>query len=148
MGMIHPLVSVGRNQYEKNVFSLEYKEDCKGAEHEVNIALSVAALLGAGIDNPELRLWPSPLDETFVSDVLKNRGIKDSDFTVGINPNANQSGNLWRQESFAEVADLLVEKYSAKIIFFGGPADKANVNSIQSKMKHSSIDFSGIFQNG
>lgn len=59
---------------------------------------------------------------------------------IGIHPSASHASKLWPKKQFASLADKLIKKYNAKIIFFGATDDRKRIQSIQSQMMFFSID--------
>lgn len=55
---------------------------------------------------------------------------------AGMCLSAGKAYKLWPMERFARVADYLVEKYRAKILLVGSPADSAYSHELAGMMKH------------
>ena len=141
---INPELSVGRDTDGRGKFyRLKLRESVIDAQHEVEKKLRVMGLLGAVTENKKLELWPDGDDETYLLKLLEQAGIKESDFLVGVNPNALQASKLWSENRFAELADTIIERHGAKIIFFGSYRDRVRVNRILSYMRNSSINLAG-----
>ena len=58
------------------------------------------------------------------------------DFIVGISVGAGNRIKQWPLERFAKVADALIERYRAKIIFLGSQQDKAMIGETMGRMRH------------
>ena len=58
-----------------------------------------------------------------VSQLLKNKGIEDQKFIVGINPNVSDPLKAWPVERFAQLADRIESKYDVQIVLTGGSQD-------------------------
>lgn len=76
---------------------------------------------------------------------LKKNEADGNSLLFGINPCAGWSSRCWGISKFAEVADVLAEKYKAKALFFGSSSeeDRGRIAKIQSLMKHRSISAAG-----
>jgi lipopolysaccharide heptosyltransferase II len=94
--------------------------------------------------------------ELHIPDEIKSRvamrmaasGIDRSKKIMGVCPSAKHTTKCWPQERFAELGIRLANDYGAKIILFGGPADKercgAITNAINKKYgKVCVVDLSG-----
>ncbi|MBI2546210.1 glycosyltransferase family 9 protein [Candidatus Woesearchaeota archaeon] len=100
-------------------------------EHIVQLNLDVARLLGA--DSPgKLEIFYSKKKEQKAATLLK--GIREK--IICINPGAGRATKLWSNERWAKVADDLVEKYKAFVIFTGSREEQGLIKNIQSAMKH------------
>ena len=80
----------------------------------------------------DLEMPASIKTELFISDSAANRaeallekyGIRDQDLVVGLNPGAKfGSSKCWPPEYFAALAELLEEKWGARILLFVGPGE-------------------------
>jgi len=88
--------------------------------------------------NLELPASRSP--ELFVSETLEQEGaklldrygIQAGDRVIGINPGAKfGSSKCWPPESFARLAELLVARWSCKLLLFAGPGEDAIAHAIE-----------------
>lgn len=80
-------------------------------------------------------LFPSEDDFKYIEELFKNRGIKKEDKIVGIAPGSVWNTKRWLPERFGEVAEALIEKLGAKVIFIGGKEDEKLCLEIASNMK-------------
>lgn len=85
-------------------------------------------------------------DKKFVSEFLKGNGVEDGDLLIAVHAGGGKFTTAyrnWPAERFAKVADELIEKFSAKIVFIGGENDEATVNGIIRMMKQRPISAAG-----
>jgi ADP-heptose:LPS heptosyltransferase len=77
---------------------------------------------------------------------LHHLKISDNDYLVCLHPgcSAPNSVRQWLPVRYSELADNLVEKYNAKIIFTGVQQDQREVESIRAGMRHSSVSLVGL----
>ncbi len=97
-------------------------------------------------DNLKLeKVYVSDNDKKVVENYLKKVGIKKNDVLIGIVVGAAESAKcrMWPKEKFAKLADMLIEKKNAKIIFIGAPNEKEIIESIQCLMKEKSVCAAG-----
>ena len=116
----------------------------QGKRHMVDAHLDILRIFNLDCSNHNgLEIFPSNDDHTFAQHFLQENGVKDDELLIGVNAGANWPTKRWSREGFAQVADALVEKYSARVIFFGGPDDKEMVNAVISMMKNRPIVATG-----
>ena len=121
----------GRDTDGKGFF-LHYgaKERLLSTEHEVNRRLSVVEALGCKISNMNmfLELTDSHIDKA--NNILQARGLTDSDFIVGINPNAFRPTRRWGIDRFIMLAKKIRDYYGAKLFIIGGEGDASTLEII------------------
>jgi heptosyltransferase-2 len=98
---------------------------------QTNIRM-VEKLIGNNInvnsdDDLKLQIFFSDDDLAFAQNYLKERNISEKDFVIGFHPGCatlkNHIKRRWEPEKFSKLANRLIEKYSAKILIFGGPEE-------------------------
>jgi heptosyltransferase-2 len=97
----------------------------------VEYYLKLAEHLGASIDEKTPRLWTHAIDDArakTICDTAEGDGP-----LVLLNPGAATKGSakLWPADRFAELADALHERYRARILLNGGPAEASIVESVR-----------------
>ena len=80
--------------------------------------------LGISASDFRLDFFPEGKDQIFADTLFKKLGVEENDFLVSLSPVSRQPYKVWPADRFAQVADWLVEKYNAKIIFLFGPGEK------------------------
>ena len=93
------------------------------------------------MDEFKLQIFFSDDDLAFAQNYLNEKNISVNDFVIGFHPGCatlkNHIKRRWEPEKFSLLATKLVEKYSAKILIFGGPEElelkKEVRNNIASK---------------
>jgi ADP-heptose:LPS heptosyltransferase len=100
--------------------------------------------LGGGVKPKGRRL---PLDVTGPEiegrELLNKMGIGPSDRIIGIQAGASKKERRWPAVNFARTADLLAEKWGAKIVFFGVESEKPLIDEIISNMASKGINLAG-----
>ncbi len=81
-------------------------------------------------------LFPSEGDFRYVEDLFRDWGIKEGDKVVGIAPGSVWETKRWLPERFGQVANLLMEKSKAKVIFLGGKEDESLCLKISKEMRN------------
>tara|TARA_Y100000310_G_scaffold332444_1_gene408028 strand:+ start:2895 stop:4010 length:1116 start_codon:yes stop_codon:yes gene_type:complete len=84
-------------------------------------------------------------DRDYVKDFLDKKKVSKEDLLIGICPGSGPTvkARRWPKERFAELADSLMEKHKAKIIFTGAEDERGLLLDIKGKMKNKPITFCG-----
>lgn len=111
--------------------------------HYVDSMLDLVALVGARIDDrfPELIVPPS--EQNKAVQFLRDSNIQEGDRIVCIHPGAIHWTGRWPPELFARLADELIQKKLAKVIFFGADYDIALIDQIRMRIKEESLFYIG-----
>ncbi len=91
--------------------------------------------LGIEYKNVELDLQVSASAKERISNFLAKENIRESDTLVGISPTSRRQARRWLKQGFAEIADLLMQKHGAKVIFLWGPGEETYIDDIINMMK-------------
>jgi ADP-heptose:LPS heptosyltransferase len=74
-------------------------------------------------------------EREFARKFLDSKAIKKEDMKVVISPNQDNPSRQWLPESFTRLADLIIRKYGAKIIFVWGPGEYDHTLKIRNAME-------------
>jgi 3-deoxy-D-manno-octulosonic-acid transferase/heptosyltransferase-1 len=110
-------------------------------KHAVDRYLDFIRYLGGDIEEPEFLIPIQEENIRRVDELLQRNGIDNKDRFVAVSPVALWDTKLWRDERFAELCDLIVEKLNTKVIFTG--RDPNRLTNIQSLMKSHSVNLGG-----
>jgi heptosyltransferase-2 len=80
-------------------------------------------------------LFPSEDDFIYIEELFKSWDVKEENKIVGIAPGSVWNTKRWLPERFGKVAEALIEKLGAKVIFIGGKEDEKLCLEIASNMK-------------
>lgn len=113
-------------------------------KHEVERCLEIIHILGINVSkNPPLTLNWSQEDEEYTAKLWDHLGLNKGRPVIVIHPISVEPARCWRLENWAIVADTLISRLGAQVIFIGSEADQASVISIQSLMRHQSLNLCG-----
>lgn len=70
-----------------------------------------------------------------IQSFLAKEKITDRDMLVGISPTSRRQARRWLKQGFAEIADCLMQKYNAKVIFLWGPGEETYIDDVINLMK-------------
>lgn len=113
--------------------------------HEVESFLDVIRDLGIKVRNKSLELWIGDKERASIGHLLRKNGVNGGDVIIGIHPGRGSHGypRQWSEKDYALVADRLVDKYGAKVVFTGGRDDTLLVERIMSLMKEKAVNLAG-----
>jgi len=126
--------------YDKRVYYNDKK-------HVTQVFLDLVRSLGIKYNTKTLtKLKTKKQDKGYITKLLNQFKIKKTDLLIGITPGVAESSRqrIWQLERFAQLADLLIEKRKAKIIFVGAPNEKQLIDFVISKMKNKAINTAGL----
>ncbi|HEX2929958.1 MAG TPA: lipopolysaccharide heptosyltransferase II [Candidatus Binatia bacterium] len=113
--------------------------------HDVERNLSVLQALGVSITEcrRDIEFPVSPASQESVNQKLKAFGIADDKLLIGINPGSIWPTKRWAPSGFAELIQMLREKFDCQIVIFGGADDKDVVDAVQSRCGGAGISLAG-----
>jgi heptosyltransferase-2 len=109
----------------------------------VDQCLDVIRILGVKTDVQGPFIFSSNKDKLYAQTYFQQNNIHEDDLIVGIHPGAPFIPRRWPKERFAKIADILIKKYNAKIIYFGGKDEVDLVTSILSLMEKPAFSLVG-----
>jgi heptosyltransferase-2 len=112
----------------------------EGKKHEVDYCLDVVRAIGI---EPKDRGLFMPKDEVWLQNFLRENNISDGDRLVCIHPGASCISKRWFADRFAQVSDILIEKYNVKILVICGEDNISYSKEMISKMRNRVLDLSG-----
>lgn len=103
----------------------------KKDKHNIERNLDVVRAIGVNAE-PKLDIFLEKKDIAFAEDIIKKQGLKKIFCIV---PGTGRINKFWLNEKWAELADCLIQKNKATIVFLGSADDKDHVTEIINKMK-------------
>jgi len=122
-------------------FKKEYRIHTLKSRHNLDLLKFI------GIKNPKEKreVFLNQIVLEKANQFLKNCNISETDFLVGFSVTAGNKLKEWSLEKFAKVADRIINKYSAKVIFIGAPNDCQKVDQTINFMQNRSYNVCGKF---
>ncbi|MBM3253454.1 MAG: glycosyltransferase family 9 protein [Candidatus Omnitrophica bacterium] len=110
-------------------------------KHAILMNLDFLRLLNIDSEglNYDLTLNLDKKDKKFASEFLNNSNVSDEDLLITIHIGGGKD-KAWSKERFAQIADELIERYGARILFLGSKKEFPAVNSIIQLMKNKSLN--------
>jgi len=124
-----------------NTNNLEYKRHTLTVDHYLNLLKFV----GIQNTNQKKEIFTTEDQNKKASQFLEKQSATSNDFLVGISVGAGNELKQWSIKKFANLADELIKKYNAKIIFVGSAKEKEIISKTQKLMKNKGIDVSQDF---
>jgi len=111
--------------------------------HAVDKNLAFADYLGCEPSPDDFQVIVNPAARDAVRAFLKEQGVGPSDRLVYANPSARWETKFWTVHGWAELADSLVDRKDARVVFAGSPQDASYVGLIAERMKSQPIVAAG-----
>lgn len=115
----------------------------EGKKHEVDYCLDLVRAMGIATEEKELFMPKDSDSERWAESILRENNISIKDKIVVIHPGASCPSKRWPPERFAQISDILIERYNAKVLVICGKEDIIYSQSMISKMRNKVIDLSG-----
>lgn len=146
--LIGAKIRLGHLYNHQNIKNLNFLHTKKIREvdslHNVIENILLLKLLGIEADDiPGLSITIPEEIPGFAEKWLKDNDLKESDFIIGFHSGSSTSKNhinkRWLPKNFASLGNILIDKYNAKILLFGGPEEKELRNVINKDMNNTGI---------
>jgi ADP-heptose:LPS heptosyltransferase len=66
-------------------------------------------------------------------------GVAPDDLLVALSPVSRRAFRRWPHERFARIADILIERYAAKVLLVWGPGEEADADAVRAEMRHAAL---------
>lgn len=99
---------------------------------------------GAKRDGLDLDFFTTHEDKKFVDDLFKSLKFNTGDKIISISPVSRKEYKKWPLRNFSKIADYVIEKFKAKVIFLYGPGEQEVIDKVKQYMVNESYDFSSI----
>lgn len=113
-------------------------------KHKIEDNLDVIRVLGIGTDDKRLELYTTPDSDAYMEKLLRKNRVLPADFLVVVHASPRHKSHLWLDERFAKLADSLVERYNAKVVFSGSIPDFVLNSRIIHSMGHRAVNLAGL----
>lgn len=80
-------------------------------------------------------------DREFINNYLLKKDVRKSDFMAGVHAGVGEfiPQKKWENKKFAELCDILQERYGLKVLLVGAPSEKEMIDDISRKMHTKSV---------
>jgi len=111
--------------------------------HAVDKNLAFSRFLGCSTKPEDFIVISGPRERERVQAFLRDAGVDDGRPLVYANPAARWETKFWSIRAWAELADLLIRRAGAGVIFSGSPRDLPHIRRIEGKMKERPVTAAG-----
>lgn len=136
---------IGENINNLGIF-YNIKVPFKLTENELDASLRIVSAIAVKAENRNISLTINKEELDFVGIFLDNNKVKENDLIIGMHSGVGlklREFRKWPKERFAELADILIEKYKAKIVLTGSANEKVLTAEIATLMKNPVIQAAG-----
>ena len=135
---------IGMDHMEYSYIFLNKRVPCVDMNiHALKRNLMLINSLGIKADKIEYHLPVFDQDRNKADDLLKQYGLKGAKPLVAINPVARWETKLWSNLKFSRLADLLIQRFGAGVIFTGSGQDRKIIQDIILNMKEHAVNLAG-----
>jgi ADP-heptose:LPS heptosyltransferase len=106
--------------------------------HYADLCLQLLASLGGNAGRDDMYVHVPPEDRESAERFLSEHGVSQHDLVIGIHPGARLAVRQWGEERFREVADRVIRRFGAKVLWFSDPAQAA-INDPGAEIIHVSL---------
>lgn len=121
---------------------LPYKKRL-GEKHEAEYSLDVLRSIGVDARISQLVMPVRKENEENIDGLLKESGLGQGERIIVLHPGASCISKMWPQENFARVADILVEKFDARILLVSAPEHVRIGEGVRGLMKNRPVFLCG-----
>jgi ADP-heptose:LPS heptosyltransferase len=105
-------------------------------------ALDKAALLeplGIGVESPLPEVPLGEEERAYAARLLDSLGVKQGELLVALCPVSRQPYKVWPLQRYAALADELVSRHGARILFVWGPGEESEVATVRAAMREPAL---------
>jgi len=112
--------------------------------HQTEYYLSILRGMGWKAENRVPTLAVSPSDREAADTVLRQMGVSQAEFLLGLAPGAVFGGaKRWPAERFAEIGDMAVQRWGARVVLLGSSREASICERVRKEMRSGVMDLSG-----
>ncbi|MFH1210753.1 MAG: glycosyltransferase family 9 protein [archaeon] len=113
-------------------------------KHKIDDNLDVVRLVDASTDDKHIEVFTTPESDEYVDKILKKNKVLPDDFLVVIQAAPRHKTHEWFDDRFAKLADELIAKYNAKVVFAGSIENFVPNNNIIGMMNNHAVNLAGV----
>lgn len=103
--------------------------------HQIERNLDIIRQIGISTEENSIKLTVNAGQQKFAGEFYHKNFPDPVKKVIGLHPGAAKDGNIWPQEKFAQLMDLLYNRTGAYFYISEGPADTKCVNDLESLLK-------------
>lgn len=130
---------IGYGHTLRNLLLTRIVNPPKTPVHAIDMFLNIVLSLGVEPASKEPYLAFSPEADAWADRFLEERGVNRGELLIGINPGAFKQSKRWPEPRYAELSDMMIKEFGAKIIIFQGRGEDKIVGKVVSLMREKAI---------
>jgi len=107
--------------------------------HDIDMFLNIVLSLGVAPGKKEPYFPFSPKADDWADRFLEERGVNRGELLIGINPGAFKQSKRWPEPRYAQLSDILIKEFKAKVIIFQGQGEDEIIGKVVSLMREKAI---------
>ncbi len=135
------------NSSARRPYIYNIKIDLPVGEHKVRNYTKVAEALGATIDEPHYRLYPSNRRTESLNKILELHRISSHTPIISVHAGAGNIHKQWTTDGFVEITDWLTSE-GFQVILVGSDRDLDKIEAIMTRLSHKAYNFAGTLSLG
>lgn len=136
-------VTLGLDNFGRGfLFNIKVKPYSKPRPY-VEEVLHILSPLGIDTSDITPKLFFPDADKSDIRRILNKEGIEEDDFLICIHPGGIYETKYWRKDGYSKVAQHLIRKYGAKVIFVGSQEERELVDEIIALTNEEPINLAG-----
>ena len=136
-------IRVGYDAKKRGIFLTHKAKPLDGIVHRSDFYLNVIESFGVEVKDRNYCLKVFDDDVKFLSQILKDNEIKDSDFVIVVNTGGNWDLKQWPEENFSLLIDQMIKEFRSRIFVTGALKDLKRVERIISNRRGDVINLVG-----
>lgn len=139
--MFKAKAKLGHDKYGFGLFlTKKVPADTFEGRHVVDAMMDIASRAGGIPDDKGIEVfWNVRITSKWEDFFARPAG----NIIVGINPGGDRENRRWALERFASVAEKIMERFNARVILLGGPAERNIASNIESRINSDVLNLSG-----
>ncbi len=130
---------IGYGHSLRNLLLTRIVKSPKAPLHAIDMFLNIVLSLGVEPTSKEPYLAFNPEADAWADRFLQEQGVDRGELLIGINPGAFKQSKRWPEPRYAELSDMMIREFGAKVIVFRGPGEDKIVGKVLSLMKEKAI---------
>ncbi len=85
------------------------------------------------------QVFPGEAERAYAARTLEDLGVGPGELLVALSPVSRQPYKVWPARHFARMADVLVERYAARVLLVWGPGERHFADAVRLEMHHQAL---------
>lgn len=108
----------------------------RGVRYSAGHKTALLEPLGIKVDSYLPQVFLGAAERDYATRQLQELGVKEGELLVALFPVSRRRYKVWPPKNFARLADILIERYGARVLLMGGPGDEHFTGAVRQEMRH------------